>query len=171
MKRPPQRDPFGVHQREVTAQRRVGIAAKCTRCGESRPRALVPGSDPIICYSCRREERGYTIFDLHHPPGKANSRAKIPIWVNDHEAVLSVLQEDWPKKTLENPNGSPFRAGAARNRGYLETNAYLADQLLRENSELMEALDEYLEEKLGPRWWIGTPLENFAPKSRPKKRV
>jgi hypothetical protein len=77
---------------------------------------------------------------------------------------LSVLQRDWPKETRENPDRSPLLAAAGRTRGYTETNAYLADKLLRQNAEMLEALDAHLVERLGPKWWIGTPLEKFAPK-------
>lgn len=171
MKKLPQRDPFSVRQREAIAQRCVGFGASCTRCGEARPRALIRGSDPMICYNCGRVERGMTVFDLHHPSGEANSQVKIPIWTNDHVAELSVLQKDWPTKTLENPDLSPLRAAAGRTRGCQETTVYLVNTMLQPNAELLEALDEYLEEKFGRQWWIGTPLEKFAPKTRRKKGV
>jgi hypothetical protein len=116
------------------------------------------------CFACQRKQRGHTIFDLHHPAGEANSPGRTPIWVNDHVAELSVLQRDWPKETRENPDRSPLLAAAGRTRGYTETNAYLADKLLRQNAEMLEALDAHLVERLGPKWWIGTPLEKFAPK-------
>ena len=164
MKKPPQRDPFSMHQRKVTAERRVGVGAKCVWCGETRPEVLDRDSNPISCFSCQREQRGRTIFDLHHPAGEANSPVRVPIWVNDHVAECSALQHDWPKETLQNPDRSPLLAAAGRTRGYVETNAYLADKLLRQNAELLEALDEYLVKKLGPQWWIGTPLEKLAPK-------
>jgi len=166
MKKPPQRDPIRVHQREVTAARCVGLGAKCTRCGETRPAALIRGSDPMICANCWCEERGRTIFPLHHPGGDANSPVRVPIWVNDHVAVLTALQYDWPKKTLENPDRSPLLAAAGRTRGYTDTNAYLADSLLRQNAELLEALDACLVKRLGPKWWAGTELEKFAPRTR-----
>jgi hypothetical protein len=30
--------------------------------------------------------------------------------------------------------------------------------------EFLEAVDEFLGERLGPNWWVGTKLERFAPK-------
>ncbi|MGA2336753.1 MAG: hypothetical protein ABSG08_15405 [Terriglobales bacterium] len=84
--------------------------------------------------------------------------------MNDHVAILNVLQHDWPKTTLENPDGSPLLAAAGRNRGYTETNAYLVDALLRQNTEVLEVLDTYLVKKLGPQWWKRTELEQFSPK-------
>ena len=118
----------------------------------------------MICVACQRKQRGQTTFDFHHPGGEANRHIKIPIWVSDHVAILNVLQYDWPKTTLENPDASPLLAAAGRNRGYIETNAYLVDEMLRQNSEVLEVLDAYLVKKLGTKWWEGTELDQFAPK-------
>jgi hypothetical protein len=90
--------------------------------------------------------------------------------VSDHAAVLNVLQRDWPKTTLENSDRSPLLAAAGRNRGYIETNAYLVDAMLRQNTEVLEALDAYLAKRLGEKWWVGTELEQFAPNHVPRKR-
>lgn len=165
MKKPPQRDPEAAYVRKAIAARWIG-GRKCA-CGEERPEALIRDSNPMICVACRRQGSGQTTFDGHHPGADANSRIKIPIWVNDHIAVLNVLQYDWPKATLENSDCSPLLAAAGRNRGYAETNAYLVDTLLRQNTEVLEMLDDYLVKRLGPKWWIGTELEKFAPKHKP----
>ena len=84
-------------------------------------------------------------------------------------AVLNVLQHDWPKETLENPDRSPLLAAAGRNRGYIETNAYLV-ALLRQNTKVLEVLDAYLVKRLGEKWWVDTELEQFAPKHVPTRR-
>jgi hypothetical protein len=102
-------------------------------------------------------------LDEHHPAGRANHPAKVPILVNDHQ-TLTDAQYDWPKKTWENREGSPLLAGAACIRGYYETNSYLNDQLLFWVAKLLEALDETLRELLGTDWWAGTKLEAFRPK-------
>jgi hypothetical protein len=168
LKRPPQRDPEAAYVRKVIAARRIG-GRKCA-CGEGRPEALIPDSNPMICVACQRKQRGHTTFDLHHPAADANSPLKIPISVNDHVAILNVLQYDWPKTTLENPDRSPLLAAAGRNRGYIETNAYLVDEMLRQNTEVFEVLDAYLVKKLGTKWWVGTELEQFAPTHLPMSR-
>jgi hypothetical protein len=162
LKKPPQRDPESAYVRKVIAARRSG-GRKCA-CGEGRPEALICDCNPIICVACRRKQRGQTTFDLHHPAAEANSPTKTPIWVSDHVAILNVLQHDWPKTTLENPDRSPLLAAAGRNRGYTETNAYMVDTLLRQNTEEFEVLDAFLVKRLGPKWWVGTELEQFAPK-------
>jgi hypothetical protein len=82
--------------------------------------------------------------------------------VNDHRADLSVAQGDWPKQTLENPEGSPLLASAGKVRGFTDTNAYLMEKLLLPDAEMLEALDRYLTKRIGPRWWVGTDLEKFA---------
>lgn len=169
MKKLPQRDPEAAYVRAAIAARRIGCR-KCA-CGEERPEALIRDSNPMICVACQREQRGHTAFDLHHPAGEANSPNKTPIWVNDHVAVFNVLQHDWPKTTLENPDRSPLLAAAGRNRGYIETNAYLADTLLRQTTELLERLDAHLTKRLGKKWWVGTELEQFVSNHVPRTRV
>lgn len=103
-------------------------------------------------------------MDDHHISGKANSPVTIPVPVNDHRAKLSVDQYDWPKQTLENPSGSPLLVHAACNRGFGDTNVYLIERLVLPSAEMLELLDAYLVNKLGPEWWIGTELERFKPK-------
>lgn len=167
MKKLPQRDP-GAYVRKVIATRRVG-GRKCA-CGESRPGALVPSSEPLVCAACQRKSEGRPIYDEHHPAGKANDPTTTPIPVNDHRADLNVRQYDWPKTTLENPDGSPLLAAAGRNRGYTETNGYLVNAMLRQNTEVLEVLNAYLVKRLGAKWWVGTELEQFAPKHLPTSR-
>jgi len=155
-------DPIRTYQRKSVAARR--LAGQSCKCGESRPEALVAGSAPTICAACARKQRGQSPFDWHHPAASANNSAKIRIPVNDHRADLTDAQYDWPKETWENPRGSPLLAGAASIRGYCETNDYLTSELLLRIAKLLEALDESLRERLGPNWWVGTNLEQFAPK-------
>lgn len=160
----PQCDPVRTHARKATAERRVGTGAHCA-CGESRPEALITGSDPIICAECNRTMRGQSTLDEHHVAGKANSPVTVPVPVNDHRAVLTSAQNDWPKGVLDNPEGSPLIAAAAYIRGFVDTLNYLVRQLLWV-AELLEMADSYISQKLGSKWWRHTPLERFAPKGR-----
>jgi hypothetical protein len=123
----------------------------------------------MICAVCQREKLGWYPLDDHHPAGQANDPTTIPIPVNDHRAELSREQYDWPQETWENPSGSPVLAGAACMRGYCETDTYLVASLLIPRAEMLEALDAFLIRRLGPRWWIGTEMEHFAPKPKPKR--
>jgi len=163
MKPTPPRDPIATYEREVRAARRVGKGDRCTKCCEARPLALIPGSKPRICANCQREKLGRSTLDKHHPAGKANDPTTIQIPVNDHRAVLSPVQYEWPQETWENPSGSPILAGAACMRGYGETDSYLVASLLIPKAEMLEALEAFLKERLGPEWWIGTDMERFAP--------
>ena len=166
-KRP--RDPIAAFERDARASRRAGVGSCCNHCGENRPLALIPGTNPRICANCQREQLGRLPFDEHHPAGEANDSTTIPTPVNDHRARLSPQQYEWPPKTWVNPDGSPVRAGAARVRGYCETNDYLVCALLIPNAEMLETLDEHLEKRLGPKWWVGTEMERFVPKRKPKR--
>jgi hypothetical protein len=133
-------DPIQIFQRKATAARRVGVDAKCATCGESRPQALITASMPTICAKCQREQKGHSIMDNHHPAGKTNSPVTIPVPVNDHRAILSVAQFDWPQDTLENPNSNPYLQMAASIRGFIDMLRYLIDKLLWPIAEALEAL-------------------------------
>lgn len=168
MKNKNERDPIAALQRQSTSARRLGQGKKC-KCGEDRPLALIPGSQPTVCASCDRVNKGQSPFDDHHPAGKANHPATVPIWVNGHRAVLSDAQYDWPDETWNNPSGSPILAGAAWIRGYCETNDYLAGEFLLPDARLLERLESFLVRRLGPTWWRGTEMEEFAPKRKPRR--
>jgi len=162
----PQRDPSAAYVRKTIAARRVGDR-RCA-CGERRPEAFIPESDPIICARCQRQKEGKSTMDNHHPAGSANNpKTTIPVPVNDHRAELNTAQADWPKQTLENPDGSPLLAHAGCVRGYVDTDAYLISNVLLSRVEMIEELDKFLVDRLGPKWWLGTGLEKFVPK-RPK---
>lgn len=164
MKKLPLRDPEGVAKRAAISQRKVGEGARCA-CGEDRPLALIAGSNPVICAKCQRQRKGHTVMDDHHPFGKANDpKTTTPVPVNDHRADLSEAQQDWPKRTRENPDGSPLLAAAGTVRGFIDTIVYLINQGLLWVAELLEKLDEWATAKVGLKYWVGTPLETFAPK-------
>ena len=162
----PRGDPSGAHRRKVVSARRVGVNARCS-CGEARPEALIAGSDPAICAACERVGKGRTTMDQHHFAGRANNPGTIPIPVNDHRAILSVAQAEWPKSTLSNTEGSPLLAGAACLRGCVDTMLYLIEKGLLWLADLLETLDGYQAKKFGPKWWANTEIEQFAPKKKP----
>jgi len=79
MKKKPPRDPIAAFEREARATRRVGVGSRCVECGEGRPLALIPGTNPRICANCQREQLdGRLPFDDHHPAGEANDSTTIP---------------------------------------------------------------------------------------------
>lgn len=160
----PQRDPSGAYRRNVKAARRVGKNKRCSECGESRPEALVPKSNPRICYECERKSNGQKPEDNHHFAGEANHPLTIPIPINDHRAELSAAQYDWEKKMRENPEGCPVVAGAACIQGFADTVIYLIKKGVLWIVEMLLFLSDLLLEKLGPKWWVGTPIEQFVPK-------
>jgi hypothetical protein len=104
-------------------------------------------------------------MDNHHFAGRANNPLTVPVPVNDHRADLTVAQADWPKETRYNPNGSPLLAGAACIRGFVDWIVYLIQKGVLWIAEMLEALDKCLLEKIGPVWWVNTPVAQFAPKS------
>lgn len=163
IKIPPQ-DPRAAHRREVIATRRVGEGNRCA-CGEDRPEALIPGSDPLTCRACDRQARSSSGRDDHHIAGEANNPMTINVPVNDHEAELSTPQRDWPRKTLENPDRSPLLSAAAHIRGFIDTVVYLITKFLLWIAGMLELLDTTLEKKLGEKWWKHTKLKSFEPEA------
>jgi len=171
MRELPKRDPIVAHARKVTAQRRIGKGKRCKWCGESRPEALIEGSNPVECFECERKKLGQNTLDAHHVTGKSNSAVTIPVPANDHRAILTSAQYDWPKKTRENPDGSPLLAAAACIRGFVDTIFYVIDKLVVWIPEMLEELDAFLVDEFGRKWWVGTELEPFAPKRRRSKNA
>jgi hypothetical protein len=157
------RDPIGAYKRKATAERRIGIGKKCA-CGETRPEALIPRSNPTKCSECKRKEKGQHILDRHHVAGKANSKVTIPVPANDHRAELTEAQYDWPKRTLENPDGSPQLAAAACIRGYIDSTLYLNERLLAWIPALLEKQDASITEKVGSRGRGKRQTERIKPK-------
>jgi hypothetical protein len=154
-------DPIAAAKRKSVAARRVGVGNRCTVCGETRHNTLIAGSEPMICHECRRRSEGCSIYDLHHVAGRPNHQLTIPVPVNDHRAILSEEQYDWPKATRENSDGSPLRAIAACIRGLCNTIAYLLNELLLWIAEFVEVLDDFLKSRLGPKWWTSNEFLDF----------
>jgi hypothetical protein len=159
----PPRNPRSAYRREAIASRRVGEGRKCS-CGEDRPPALIPVSTPLICSACDRKQKEKRTTDDHHIAGQANNPTTISVPVNDHRAEFNARQQDWPNKTLRNPDGSPLLSSAAHIRGFVDTLVYLLRTFLLWIADMLELLDTTLERKLGQKWWKNTKLESFEPK-------
>lgn len=152
-RRPPQRDPIGVEVRRERAQRRVGYDAICSRCGETRPEALIEGAKPMLCARCPRKASGHSVIDLHHVAGQRNDDTTIPVPVNDHRAELTPAMYDWPEETRENPDQAPLLANAGRIRGVCKMYTYLIEKLLLPSADSLEDLHRLLSEKHGKKYW------------------
>jgi hypothetical protein len=166
MRRLPKRDPLGALHREAISERQLGEQKECTSCGEGRALALERKSHPRLCTECRKESEGKTALEDHHMAGRANSDATIPVPANDHRAVLSEDQKDWPSETLGNPDGSPLLIAAACIRGFIDTILYLVEELLLWIADLLETLNRHMVEQHGPKWWLNTEVEKFARRKR-----
>ena len=101
-------------------------------------------------------------MDTHHPAGANNHPATIDVPVNDHRAVLSVAQYDWPSETLENPRRSPVLMIAAWIRRFIDMLGYLIEKFLARIPEALEELDKLLAQHMSPDWWVGTIFETLV---------
>lgn len=159
-KSPHQPNPITAAARRSKAARRVGVGSACA-CGENRPPALIPGSNPMICARCKRLKEGKRPYDNHHYAGEANHPLTVPVDVNDHRAIFNEDQYEWPKKTVENPHGSPLLAVAGCIRGFCNWVVYLLDKLLLWGARLLEPLDEFLSLQFGPNLWSSAEYTQF----------
>ena len=102
-------------------------------------------------------------MDDHHFAKSANNPLTVPVPTNDHRAELTVAQDDWPRETRDNPDGSPLLAAAGCIRGFVDWVVYLLQKGVLWVAEMLETLNKFLRDKHGSKWWVGTPLERFAP--------
>ena len=158
-------NPRARHRREALASRRVGYGRKSAS-GEARPQALINRKGHIICYELDRKARRQSPWDKHHVFGIANSPVYLLVPVDDHRAVLSPAQYDWPQKTLENRYGSPTLVHAAKIRGFGDLLMYLYGEHVLPAAEHLEQIDTRLTRKYGKRYWKKIKLQSFDPKRK-----
>jgi hypothetical protein len=120
-------------------------------CEESDPFALT-GVDPnILCRDHLAAMHGRSWVEQHHPAGRHNDQASVPVPANDHGA-LSEHQALWPPDTLRNAHGSPLLRMAAWIRGWLAIVRVMERTLGRIPASL-ERLDALLSDRIGQDWW------------------
>jgi hypothetical protein len=122
---------------------------RCQRCVEANPFAMVSAR---FCYECQIQNQGKSLIERHHFAGQHNDPFTVSMPGNDHRVVTD-LQQDWPIKTLRNPNGSPALKAAASTRGFLDLLELVIKRILGWIPEFLETLDEYLVKLLGSDWW------------------
>jgi hypothetical protein len=136
--------------------RRLGTSApRCLElsCDETNPFAFTGVEPDLWCYFHAPGRAGRTGVEDHHLKGQHNDPAdKVAIPVNDHR-VLSARQRLWPVETLRNPDGSPLLVAAAALRGWLDVLWLIIERTVGWIPALLEQLDVWLRERVGPRWW------------------
>ena len=145
-------DPLRAARRESRRARRFAPGARCEQCGEARTCALIDGAAPLLCRECRALRDGRSPIEWHHPAGQHNSEVRVAMPANDH-SVASDYQTDWPLETLRNPDGSPLLRAAACVRGWLDVLRLIMEHTVAWVPGFLEALDAWLRERLGERWW------------------
>lgn len=143
-------NPIKRDARQARRRRVVGPGARCA-CGETDPRCLTTSGDLVRCYACRSRAAGRPATEQHHPAGRHNLAATVPIPNNEHR-ILNDLQQEWPVMTLRNPTGSPLLQAAAAIRGWLDVLILIIERTIGWISPFLEALDAWLVEQLGDAW-------------------
>lgn len=123
-------------------------------CSETDPFALSGVHPQIVCAEHRADRDGRSWTEAHHWQGQANDAEDVsPIPANDHAVLSNKYQGEWPRETLRNPDGSPLLQAAAALRGWLDAMRLIIERTVGWIPPLLEVLDAYLRQKLGPRWW------------------
>jgi hypothetical protein len=142
--------------RREAAIRRLGTRHPRCPCGETEPLALTGRHPQIRCYECQALAAGRSWIEQQHPQGRHNGPVTVPIPGNDHR-VIDDRKNDWPRQTLRNPDGSPLLRAAACLRGWLDTLRHIIEETIGWIPAFLEALDRWLCQLIGPRWWDGLP--------------
>jgi hypothetical protein len=122
-------------------------------CCEVDPFALSGTHPRLICDEHRADAATRSWVEGHHAKGRQNDPGDlIDVPANDH-ACLSELQRQWPRETLRNPDGSPLLRAAAALRGWLDVLRLIIERTVGWIPDLLEALDVWLQEANGARWW------------------
>lgn len=121
-------------------------------CDEDDPFALTGVHPDIVCREHLADVQGRCWIEQHHPAGRHNDPDTVPIPSNDH-GVLSEHQALWPRETLRNPDQSPLLRIAAAIRAWLDILRLIIDRTVGWIPAALEALDEVLRDRHGPRWW------------------
>jgi hypothetical protein len=143
-------NPIKTDARQARRQRVLPRDAQCA-CGETDIRCLIPSGNGVICYACRPVGAGRSRTEQHHVAGRHNLDATVPIPNNDHR-ILSDRQQDWPSRTLRNPDWSPLLQAAAAIRGWLDVLVLIIERAIGWIPGFLEALDAWLCERIGPAW-------------------
>jgi hypothetical protein len=153
-------DPIKATARRAKAQRRNGVDAVCTQCGETGANMLVRNSRPKLCEACYAVKRGEKRTQGHHLAGKANSPIVMEVPIKMHR-TFSEAQYEWPPGVLDNPDGSPLIAAA----GFLLGAAdFIQDCIvngIRTIAEFLQKLDAWLREHMRPDWWKGSDFDGW----------
>lgn len=154
-------DPSDRMARHDRKRETLGQYAECAVCREGdirtlqRAKLVDPHGTPIeaaLCASCRIQFQGKRPTEKHHPSGKANDAFTIPIPANDH-AVLTDAQQDWPRETWRNPDGSPLLTAAGALRGWLDVLRLMLERTVGWIPAMLESLDQMLRTTIGNAWW------------------
>jgi hypothetical protein len=126
-------------------------------CRETDPLALTGIHPEILCYEHDAVRNGRDWLEDHHLAGRANDPATVRIPGNDHRAISERQNVTWRRETLRNPEGSPLIKAAAEIRGWLDILWLILERTVASVPTFLEALDAWLIEEIGPRWWDKFP--------------
>src|SRR4051794_9754553 len=80
---------------------------RCSICGYTGP-ALVRGSEPTICYECRRAASGSATVEWHHIFGKANDKETTAGMLGNIHREMERARNQWPEEVRKNSLRDPL---------------------------------------------------------------
>lgn len=141
-------------RRREAAYERLGTRTpKCRYCPETDPVVLTGAAPNIVCYQCQAVQAGKPPTEEHHLGGQHNHPFIVPIPANDHRR-LNDMQNDWPRDTLTNPDGSPLIGIVGLLRGAIDVLLLIIKGILVRLPATLEDLNQKLTTYIGPAWWI-----------------
>ncbi len=145
----------GNRRRERDFERLGTRTPRCSvaGCDETDPSALTGAEPDIVCYEHLAERHGRSWTEGDHLAGQHNEPTEIiELPGNDHR-VKSDLMEDWPDRTIRNPNHSPLIRAAATIRGWLDVLRIIIMRAVGWIPPFLERLDAWLTGTIGEAWW------------------
>jgi hypothetical protein len=122
-------------------------------CLEGDPEALTGVAPNLLCYEHLQDAMGRPWTERHHFAGQHNDPVAADIPGNDHRILTGAQQQEWPRATLRNSDGSPLLRAAALIRGWLDVLRLVILRGLGWVPPFLEWLDDALNDYIGPHWW------------------
>ncbi len=143
-------------ERTEARLRALGVREpRCSQpgCEERDPFALTGSHPNLLCREHAALAHGRPWLEDHHLAGRANDPTTAAIPGNDHALLSEMQQQEWPRETLRNPEGSPLLRAAACLRGWMDVLWLMLARTVGWIPPFLEWLDHALTATLGAEWW------------------
>jgi hypothetical protein len=138
-------NPIRTAARHTRHRLAIPTGARCKHCGSSDASVLVSKTRPQLCLDCLAVAQHRSPIEQHHPLGRANDPATIPLRASVHR-FFSDRQIDWGAQTLENVTGCGRLRRAAGLRVLTDINAYFVETIALPKARALERISARTED-------------------------